>query len=96
MVLLGCEAGSKAYWLFDPRGGKVVVSAMSCLTSRLHWGSPGTGEVGRVHDTFVVKHLVIHGGGDAGMEDMAMGAASPEAVLGPNGPANHRLHHPLL
>ena len=26
MVLLGYEAGSKAYRLFDPRGGKVVVS----------------------------------------------------------------------
>ena len=26
MVLLGYEQGTKAYWLYDPRGGKVVVS----------------------------------------------------------------------
>ena len=26
MVLLGYEEGTKAYWLYDPRGGKVVVS----------------------------------------------------------------------
>ena len=26
MVLLGYEEGTKAYWLYDPHGGKVVVS----------------------------------------------------------------------
>ena len=26
MVLLGYAEGTKAYWLYDPRGGKVVVS----------------------------------------------------------------------
>lgn len=26
MVLLGCEAASKAYQLFNPHGGKVVIS----------------------------------------------------------------------
>ena len=39
MVLLGYEEGTKAYRLYDPHGGKVVVSAMSCLIRR--W--PGTG-----------------------------------------------------
>ena len=32
------------------------------------WDSPGTGEAGGFTSTFVIKHLVIHGGGDAGEE----------------------------
>ena len=32
------------------------------------WEGPGTGEAGSLSSTFVVEHLVIHGGGDAGEE----------------------------
>ena len=32
------------------------------------WNSPSTGEAGGFTSTFIVEHLVIHGGGDAGEE----------------------------
>ena len=32
------------------------------------WEGPGAGEAGSLSSTFVIEHLVIHGGGDAGEE----------------------------
>ena len=67
MVLLGYEEGTKAYWLYDPHGGKVVVSRDVVFNEKADWDwdMPGTGEAGGFTSTFVVEHLVIHGGGDA-------------------------------
>ena len=41
------------------------------------WNRPSTGGVGGFTSTFVVEHLVIHGGGDAGEEV----PSTPEGVL---------------
>ena len=32
------------------------------------WSSPSMGEAGSFTSTFIVEHLVIHGGGDTGEE----------------------------
>ena len=63
MVLLGYEEGIKAYRLYDPRGGKVVVSRDIVFNEKAawDWDSPGMGEAGGFTSTFVVEHLVIHG-----------------------------------
>ena len=70
MVLLGYEEGTKAYRLYDPCGGKVVVSRDIMFDEKAawDWDSLGMGEAGGFTSIFVVKHLVIHGGGDAGEE----------------------------
>ena len=47
------------------------------------WDSPSTGEAGGFTSTFVVEHLVIHGGGDAGEEvstTPAIESSTPGAV----------------
>ena len=69
MVLLGYEEGSKAYRLYDPKGGKVVISKDVVFneTTAWDWEDSGTGEAGGVSGTFAIKHLVIQGGGDAGV-----------------------------
>ena len=70
MVLLGYEEGTKAYWLYDPRGGKVVVSHDVVFDEKTawDWDNPGTREASDFTSTFVIEHLVIHGGGDTGEE----------------------------
>ena len=67
MVLLGYEEGTKAYQLYDPRGGKVVFSRdlMFDKKATWEWDGPRTGEAGGFSSTFVVEHLVVHSGGDA-------------------------------
>ena len=47
MVLLGYEEGTKAYRLFDPRGGKVVVLCDVVFDEKAtwDWDSPGTGKL---------------------------------------------------
>ena len=64
MVLLGYVEGTKAYWLYNPHGGKVVVSrdVMFDEKAAWDWSIPSTGEAGSFTNTFVVEHLVIHGG----------------------------------
>ena len=70
MVLLGYEEGTKVYRLYDPKGGKLVISRDVVFDEMAvwDWEGPGTGETDSLSNTFVVEHLVIHGGGDAGEE----------------------------
>ena len=82
MVLLGYEEGSKAYRMFDPRGGKVVVSLDVVFDEMVAWDwkDPGTGEAGGVGGTFIIEHMAIRGGGNARAEEPAMDMPSPAAV----------------
>ena len=70
MVFLGYAEGTKAYRLYDLRGDKVLVSRDVVFDEKAawDWSSPSMGEAGGFTSTFVVEHLVIHGGGDAGEE----------------------------
>ena len=70
MVFLGYVEGTKAYRLYDPCEDKVLVlrDVMFDEKAAWDWSSPSTGEAGSFTSTFVVEHLVIHGGGDAGEE----------------------------
>ena len=70
MVFLGHAEGNKAYRLYDPREDKVLVSRDVMFDEKVawDWNSSSTGEAGGFTSTFVVEHLVIHGGGDAGEE----------------------------
>lgn len=86
MVFLGYEAGSKAYRLFDPRGGRVAVSCDVVFDEKVDRGSSGIGECKGGHGTFVVEHLVIHSGGGARQEEPVAGVTSPE-VASPEGAA---------
>jgi hypothetical protein len=81
MVLLGYEEGSKAYRLYDPKGGKVVISRDVVFNEMAAWDweDPGTGEAGGVSGTFAVEHLVIQGGGDVGIEEQAADGPGPAA-----------------
>jgi hypothetical protein len=76
MVLLGNEEGSKAYQMFDPRGGKVVVSLDVVFDEMVAWDwkDPGTGEASGIGETFVIKHMVICGSEDAGTKEPAVDA----------------------
>ena len=66
MVFLGYAEGTKAYWLYDPRGDKVLVSCDIVFDEKaaLDWNSPSMGEAGSFTSTFVIEHLVIQGGRD--------------------------------
>ena len=67
MVLLGYEEGSKAYRLYDPKGGRVVVSrdVVFDKIAAWDWEDQGAREAAGVSGTFAIEHLVIQGG-DAG------------------------------
>jgi hypothetical protein len=60
-VTLGYEEGSKAYRLFDPRAGKVLVSMAAW-----DWDSRSGEAAGGSNDiTFTIEHMVIYDGGNA-------------------------------
>ena len=79
MVFLGYAEGTKAYQLYDPRGGKVVVSRDVVFDKKAawDWDSPGMGEADGFTSTFVVECMVIHGGGDAGEKVPTTPATEP-------------------
>ena len=68
MVFLGYAEGTKAYRLYDPCRDNVLVlrDVVFDEEAAWDWSSPSTREAGSFTNTFVIKHLVIHGGGDAG------------------------------
>ena len=76
MVLMGYEEGTKAYWLYDPKRGKVVISRDVVFDEMAAWDweDSGLGEATGVSGTFAIEHLVIQGGGDAGAGEQAAGA----------------------
>ena len=85
MVLLGYKEGTKAFQLYDPHGGKVLVSRdiMFHEKAAWDWDSLGKGEADGFTSTFVVEHLVIHGGRDARKEvqtTLATEPSTPRAV----------------
>ena len=60
-------------------GNKVLVSRDVVFNEKAawDWNSPSTGEAGGFTSSFVVEHLVIHGGGDAGEEVPSTPAMEP-------------------
>jgi hypothetical protein len=62
MVFLGYEEGSKAYRLYDPAGGKVVMSRDIVFdeAEAWSWEAPATGEARGISNIFTVEWLVLH------------------------------------
>ena len=81
MVLLGYEEGSKAYRLYDPKRGKVVISRDVVFDEMVAWDwvQQGAGEAGGVNNTFTIEHLVMQGGGGAGAQAAAATEEKPTA-----------------
>ena len=99
MVLLGYVEGSKAYRLYDPRGGKVVVSrdVMFDEMEACDWKDPGMGEAGGIGGMFVIEHMAIRRGGNVGAEEPAVDVPSLAVVAAPGegeppSPAASSLH----
>ena len=89
MVFLVYAEGTKSYRLYDPRGDKVLVSRDVVFDEKTAWDwtSPSTGEAGGFTSTFVVEHLVIHGGGDTGEEvSSTLGGVPSTPVVEPSTP----------
>jgi hypothetical protein len=84
MVLLGYEEGSKAYRLYDPKRGKVVISRDVVFDEMAAWDwvQQGAGEAGGVSSTFTIEHLVMQGGGGAGVQAAAAAEEQAAAAAG--------------
>ena len=84
MVFLGYAEGIKVYRLYDSHRDKVLVSHDVVFDEKAAWDwtSPSMGEAGGFTSTFIVEHLVIHSGGDAGEEVLSTlgGVPSTPAV----------------
>ena len=96
-MFLGYEEGSKAYRLYDPAGGKVMVSRDVVFDEAAAWrweeetdlGEASEG--GGISDFFDVEHLVIQGHGAAAEQPPESAAArdaeSPVAAGEPPSPS---------
>lgn len=88
-MFLGYEEGSKAYWLYDQVGSKVVVSLDVVFDEAAAWKWDEAEEQGsgRFGDTFVMERLTIHGREEESGEpatEKAGDAAAPEVVEPPS------------
>ena len=86
MVFLGYEDGTKAYWLYDPARGKVVVSRDVVFDEAAGAGDTldsgaGDSDLRRNEHRFIVKQLVIER--RSGAEEAAQ-EPEAEAVEPPN------------
>jgi hypothetical protein len=92
MVLLGYEEGSKAYKLFDPCAGRVVVSRDVIFDEMAAWDweDPGTREAagGSNGGTFTIQYKVEPGGGNVGgNEEEAEDAPAVDAEVASEPPS---------
>jgi len=84
-VFLGYESGTKAYRLYDPVRGKVLVSRDVIFDEAAAWrweeaeAREGRGD-GGIRDSFIVEHLVIHDHGEATEQPVAGEAQTQEPV----------------
>ena len=90
-VFLGYEEGSKAYRLYDPVGGKVLVSRDVVFDEAAAWKWDQVEEQGGggLGVTFVVEHMTIHGReeGSGGPATGEAGATAAPEVEEPPSPA---------
>ena len=90
-MLLGYEEGRKAYRLYDPKRGKVVISRDVVFDEMAAWDwvQQGIGEASGVSNTFTIEHLVMQGGGAGAQAAAAVGeqaAAAEQAAAGEQSP----------
>jgi hypothetical protein len=90
MVLLGYEAGSKAYRLYDPRARRVCISRDVVFDEKKawRWAEHGDGEEARgstVSSSFTIEHWVTREAEEQQAQDGAGAAAETEEHAAPAG-----------
>ena len=67
-MFLGYESGTKAYRLYDPIQGKVLVSRDVVFDEATAWrweeAEAREGQGGGIRDSFTVEHMEVHGDGE--------------------------------